>query len=241
MANKKEYDFKGGEVLLVNKPLKWTSFDVVNKLRYTIKHKLGVKKIKVGHAGTLDPLADGLLIICTGKKTKTIESLMGLEKTYSGIIRLGGTTPSYDLETEVDNSSPTEHLTDELIHLKASEMVGEQDQYPPIFSAKKVQGKKAYDLARKGEEVELKPKRVEISAFEITKIDGLDVHFFIRCSKGTYIRSIANDLGKSLNSGGHLAALRREGIGSYSLDRAMSVDEWINEINDCTITENISI
>lgn len=230
MAKSKVYDYKGGEILLVNKPLEWTSFDAVNKLRYTIKHRIKVKKIKVGHAGTLDPLADGLLIICTGKKTKSIESLMGLEKTYSGIIRLGGTTPSYDLETEIDQSYPVDHINEDLIRETAQNMEGEQDQYPPIFSAKKVQGKKAYDFARKGEEVELKPKRITIRKFEVTKIDGLDVHFLISCSKGTYIRSIAHDFGKALQSGAHLAALRREAIGDFKLSDAKTVEDWLEEI-----------
>ncbi|UKN00903.1 tRNA pseudouridine(55) synthase TruB [Paracrocinitomix mangrovi] len=227
-----KYNFIEGEVLLVNKPLEWTSFDVVNKLRYTIKHKIGVKKIKVGHAGTLDPLADGLLIICTGKKTKTIESLMGMEKVYSGIIRLGSTTPSYDLETEINEHFDTAHITEEIIRQTAKSMEGFQDQYPPIFSAKKVQGKKAYDFARKGQDVELKPKEIEISKFDIVKVDGNDVHFMITCSKGTYIRSIAHDFGKKLDSGGHLAALRREAIGEYKLDGAMNVEEWLEVIKE---------
>ena len=233
MADSRIYDFKGGEVLLVNKPLDWTSFDVVNKLRYTIKHKIKVKKIKVGHAGTLDPLADGLLIICTGKKTKTIESLMGMEKTYSGIIRLGATTPSYDLETEIDQTFSTEHIAEDLILKSAKEMEGVQDQYPPIFSAKKIDGKKAYELARKGANVELKSKKIEISQFEITKIDQNDIHFLIRCSKGTYIRSIAHDFGKALKSGAHLASLRRESIGEFELKNAKSVNEWMEEIKNC--------
>lgn len=231
----RKYDFKGGEVLLVNKPLGWTSFDVVNKLRYAIKHRLNVKKIKVGHAGTLDPLADGLLIICTGKKTKSIESYMGLEKTYSGIIRLGASTPSYDLETEIDQKYPTDHITDDLIYDIARGMIGEQDQYPPAFSAKKIKGKKAYDLARKGETVELKSKRITISNFEITEIDRLDVHFVISCSKGTYIRSIAHDFGQKLDSGAHLKTLRRENIGGFSLKNALEVEEWIDIIKHTDI------
>ena len=229
----RKYDFKAGEVLLVNKPLLWTSFDVVNKLRYHIKHKLGVKKIKVGHAGTLDPLADGLLIICTGKKTKTIPDLMGLEKEYSGIIRLGGTTPSYDLETSIDQTFKTNHITPELITATAQEMTGTQEQQPPIFSAKKVKGKKAYDLARKGEEVKLKPKKVSIHSFDIEKVENQDVYFRIRCSKGTYIRSVAHDFGKKLDSGAHLAALRRTAIGAFHLNNAKSVDEWIEIIEHC--------
>ncbi len=226
----KQYDFKAGEILLVNKPLHWTSFDVVNKLRYEMKQQLGIKKIKVGHAGTLDPLADGLLILCTGKKTKEIESFMGLEKSYSGTITLGGTTPSYDLETEIDTTFPIGDLTDQAIENAAKEMTGEYDQYPPIFSAKKVKGKKAYDLARAGEKVELKPKRIEIAEFTLTKVDIPAVDFYIRCSKGTYIRSIAHDLGAKLANGAHLSALRREAIGDYKLSNAKSVDEWIEII-----------
>lgn len=236
----RKYDFKGGEMLLVNKPLKWTSFDVVNKLRYTIKHRLGVKKIKVGHAGTLDPLADGLLLICTGKKTKTIEQLMGLEKAYSGIIRLGNTTPSFDLETEFDETFPTDHITENQIKELAYQMIGEQSQLPPIFSAKKVNGKRAYDYARKGEEVELKPKQILITQFDITAVEGLDVHFLIRCSKGTYIRSIANDFGKKLASGSHLAALRREAIGTHNLTDSKNVDEWIEIIETAELQEEES-
>lgn len=235
MAENYKYDFLGGEVLLVNKPLNWTSFDVVNKLRYHIKHRLGIKKIKVGHAGTLDPLADGLLIICTGKQTKSIEQYMGLLKGYSGIISLGATTPSYDLETEIDQNYPTEHITESLIREKANEMMGEMDQYPPIFSAKKVKGKKAYDLAREGKEVELKPKRISIDKFDITKIDGTDIHFYIECSKGTYIRSIAHDLGKLLQSGGHLKALRRERIGDFNLSKAQEVEDLMELIKTADV------
>jgi tRNA pseudouridine55 synthase len=226
----KALDFKAGEVLLVNKPLHWTSFDVVNKLRYHIKQKLGVKKIKVGHAGTLDPLADGLLIICTGKKTKTINDFMGLPKTYTGTITLGATTPSYDLETEIDQTFPLNELTPDEIKTTVESMVGDYDQYPPIFSAKKVKGKKAYDLARAGKEVALKPKNITIHAFEITGIELPEVHFRIACSKGTYIRSIAHDLGKLLDNGGHLTALRREAIGEFELTSAKTVDEWLSII-----------
>jgi len=235
MSAKESFDFKSGEVLLVNKPLHWTSFDVVNKLRYSIKRKLEVKKIKVGHAGTLDPLADGLLILCTGKKTKTIESLMGLEKVYSGEITLGSTTPSYDLETEIDQTYPTDHFTSELIKGEVEKMIGDYDQYPPIFSAKKVNGKKAYDLARKGIDVELKPKRINISRFEITRFEDNKLSFVIACSKGTYIRSIAHDLGKNLNSGGHLSVLRREEIGEYSIKDSYTVEEWIEKIENSDV------
>ncbi len=237
----KTYDFQAGEVLLVNKPLHWTSFDVVNKLRYEMKQKLGIKKIKVGHAGTLDPLADGLLIICTGKKTKEIESFMGLEKKYSGTITLGSTTPSYDLETEIDQEFPLDDLSEKAIISEVENMVGSYAQYPPIFSAKKVKGKKAYDLARAGKEVKLEPKLVTIHSFDIPQIDLPQVHFEITCSKGTYIRSIAHDLGKRLNNGGHLSALRRESIGTYDLKNANSVTEWIEIIQSSDMNNNPSI
>jgi tRNA pseudouridine55 synthase len=224
-------DFVSGEILLVNKPLHWTSFQAVNKIRYHIRNQTGVKKIKVGHAGTLDPLADGLLIICTGKKTKEIDSYMGLEKVYSGVITLGATTPSYDLETEIDVRYDLTGITEDLIKKTAAEMVGDQDQMPPIFSAKRVDGNRAYDMARAGKEVELKTKRITITNFEITQINLPEVHFKITCSKGTYIRSIAFDFGRLLNNGGHLSALRREAIGQFSLENAQTVEEWVETID----------
>jgi tRNA pseudouridine55 synthase len=224
-------DFVSGEILLVNKPLHWTSFQAVNKIRYHIRNQTGVKKIKVGHAGTLDPLADGLLIICTGKKTKEIDSYMGLEKVYSGVITLGATTPSYDLETEIDVRYDLTGITETQIKKTAAEMVGDQDQMPPIFSAKRVDGNRAYDMARAGKEVELKTKRITITNFEITQINLPEVHFKITCSKGTYIRSIAFDFGRLLNNGGHLSALRREAIGQFSLENAQTVEEWVETID----------
>lgn len=227
-----QFNFLAGEVLLVNKPLHWTSFDVVNKLRYEMKQILGIKKIKVGHAGTLDPLADGLLIICTGKKTKTIDSYMDLEKTYSGSFKLGATTPSYDLETEIDETFPIDTISEESIISLSKQMVGDYEQYPPIFSAKKVNGKKAYDLARAGEEVKLKAKLINISKFEITSLSIPVVDFEISCSKGTYIRSIAHDFGRSLKNGAHLTALRREAIGEYKLSNSKTVEEWIQIIRN---------
>ncbi|HIP37255.1 MAG TPA: tRNA pseudouridine(55) synthase TruB [Crocinitomix sp.] len=230
----KSYNFKEGEVLLVDKPLNWTSFQVVNKLRWKIKHKIGVKKIKVGHAGTLDPLATGLLILCTGKFTKKIDDFMGLEKTYSGTITVGATRPSFDMETEIDQTFSTEHITPKLIKQTAETFVGEYNQMPPIFSAKKIDGKKAYDLARAGKEVNLKTKRIHISNFEITNINGNQVNFIISCSKGTYIRSIAHDFGKTLKSGAYLSALRREKIGKYSVNNAKDIEQWLNEIENCT-------
>jgi tRNA pseudouridine55 synthase len=224
-------DFVSGEILLVNKPLHWTSFQAVNKIRYHIRNQTGVKKIKVGHAGTLDPLADGLLIICTGKKTKEIDSYMGLEKVYSGVITIGATTPSYDLETEIDQRYDLTGITEDQIKKIAAQMIGEQDQMPPIFSAKRVDGNRAYDMARAGKEVELKTKRITISNFEITAINLPEVHFKITCSKGTYIRSIAFDFGRLLNNGGHLSALRREAIGQFTLEKALTVDQWVETID----------
>ncbi len=235
MQNPKAFDFKSGEVLLVDKPLNWTSFQVVNKLRWQIKNKIGVKKIKVGHAGTLDPLASGLLILCTGKQTKSIESYMGLEKEYSGSITLGATRPSYDMETEINQTFPTDHITNDLIYQTANEMKGVVDQMPPIFSAKKIDGQKAYDLARKGEEVILKAKQIEIKEFTITSIHKNVVSFIIRCSKGTYIRSIAHDFGIKLNSGAYLSSLRREKIGQFDAENAHSVDDWLEIISDAEI------
>lgn len=232
-----KFDFKTGEILLVDKPLNWTSFQVVNKLRWKIKNRIQVKKIKVGHAGTLDPLATGLLILCTGKQTKSIESYMGLEKVYSGSITIGATRPSYDMETEIDETFPTSHISDNLIQETAANMVGKYDQMPPIFSAKKIDGQTAYNLARKGEEVKLKPKRIEVKQFDITNIQANVVEFIITCSKGTYIRSIAHDFGKAMNSGAYLSALRREKIGKYDVNSAKSVDEWLKIIDESEIIE----
>lgn len=235
MSSSKEFDFNAGEVLLVDKPLHWTSFQVVNKLRWSIKNKLQVKKIKVGHAGTLDPLADGLLILCTGKQTKSIEDYMGLEKVYSGSITLGATRPSYDMETEINQTFQTDHITEDNLKETAKSMEGEVDQMPPIFSAKKINGQKAYDLARRGEDVKLKPKRVEIKKFDITKIEDNIVFFKIVCSKGTYIRSIANDFGENLKSGAYLSSLRREKIGGFDVETANSVEEWLKIIDESKI------
>jgi tRNA pseudouridine55 synthase len=210
-------EFQSGQVLLVDKPLDWTSFQVVNKVRWNIRKDHKIKKIKVGHAGTLDPLATGLLVICTGKKTKEIESFQGQEKEYTGTIVLGGTTPSYDLETEIDNTFPTDHITEYDLQKAVNELTGEITQYPPIFSAVKINGKRAYESARKGEEVKTNPRIVTVSKFEIDNTNFPEVNFTIVCSKGTYIRTIASDLGKLLNNGGHLSALRRERIGEFRL------------------------
>lgn len=223
------FDFKEGEVLLFDKPLGDSSFAIVNRARGIIRRKLQVRNIKVGHAGTLDPLATGLLVICTGKKTKTITSIQDAEKEYTGTITIGATTPSYDLESEVDKTFPIEHITEEMIRETAESFIGEHDQMPPIFSAKQVDGKRAYDLARKGKEVKLNPKRITIYEFEVTDIrnqDNLQVDFRVTCSKGTYIRSLAHDLGIALRSGAHLSALRRTRIGKYAVEDAISTTQF---------------
>jgi len=214
-------ELEEGFVFLIDKDLHWTSFDVVKKIRNTIRIK------KVGHAGTLDPLASGLMIVCTGKGTKKIEGLMGVDKEYTGTFRLGATTPSYDLETEINAEFPIAHITPESIHKTASDFIGPQMQIPPIFSALKVDGKKLYDLARAGKEVKIEPRPVEIKEFEITDIRLPDVDFKCVVTKGTYIRSLAFDFGKALGSGGHLAALRRTRVGDFKIDDAQTVEEWL--------------
>ena len=224
-------DFKEGQLILIDKPLEWSSFDAVKKVRNAIKKKLNIKKIKVGHAGTLDPLATGLLIMCTGRYTKKIEELQGLIKVYTGIMKLGATTPSFDLETEIDHEFETSHITEEKITIATQSLTGELDQVPPMFSAKKINGKRAYTYARKGEAIELKPKRILVSEFQ-TKTDNFpNVDYSITCSKGTYIRSLARDLGLELDSGAHLTALRREKIGDYSVDQAFDVETFIKTLN----------
>lgn len=222
--------FAEGSTIIVDKPYTWTSFDVVNKIRWNLKQALGVKKIKVGHAGTLDPLATGLLILCIGKNTKLIDELMVGEKTYTGTILLGKTTPSYDLETEYNQEFPINHITPELIEDIRKSFIGEQQQVPPIFSAKQVDGKRAYDLARAGKEVILKSNTITISDFKVNLERFPEVDFEISCSKGTYIRSIAYDFGKALQSGGCLTALRRTKSGDLSIENAKSVDDWVLEI-----------
>ena len=212
-----EEELKAGTVFLVDKPLEWTSFQVVNKLRWVIRKTHNIKKIKVGHAGTLDPLATGLLIICVGKKTKEIELYQGKEKEYTGTITIGGTTPSFDLETEINQTFSTDGITEEDLKNAAASLSGEIEQYPPVFSAVKIDGKRAYESARKGEEVKVKPRNITVSKFDIDTSEFPKVHFTIVCSKGTYIRSLASDFGKALNNGAHLSVLRRERIGEFSL------------------------
>lgn len=208
-------ELKEGQVLLVDKPLNWTSFQVVNKIRWNIRKDHKIKKIKVGHAGTLDPLATGLLVICTGKKTKEIESFQGQEKEYTGTFVIGETTPSFDLETEIDNTFPIDGITEEDLQIAVEQLTGEITQYPPVFSAVKIKGKRAYESARKGEEVKMNPRIVNISKFEIDSSDFPRINFTIICSKGTYIRTIVSDFGKILNNGAHLSVLRRERIGKF--------------------------
>lgn len=222
-----EEDYKNGQVLLIDKPLTWTSFQVVNKLRWEIKQRFKIKKIKVGHAGTLDPLATGLLILCTGKQTKQIDTYQGQIKEYTGTFTIGATTPSYDLETEIDKTYSIEHISEELLKKTTKHFLGEIQQKPPIFSAIKKDGKRLYEMARKGETTEIKARTVTINEFEITKVNLPAVDFRIVCSKGTYIRSIAFDFGQALNSGAHLSALRRTKIGDFSVENALSVDEFI--------------
>jgi len=225
-----EDDFKNGQVLLIDKPLTWTSFQVVNKLRWSIRQAFNIKKIKVGHAGTLDPLATGLLVICTGKMTKQINTFQGQEKEYTGTFVLGGTTPSFDLETEVNETFPTEHITDDLIHATTQQFIGKIDQFPPVFSAIKKDGKRLYEFARAGEDVEIKSRQVEITEFEITQISNLELHFRVVCSKGTYIRSLAHDFGKALDSGAHLSSLRRTRIGDFKVEDAMTPETFIENL-----------
>ncbi|MFI0429914.1 tRNA pseudouridine(55) synthase TruB [Mariniflexile sp. HMF6888] len=224
-------DYLSGQVLLIDKPLHWTSFQVVNKLRWEIRQAFKLKKIKVGHAGTLDPLATGLLVICTGKMTKEIDSFQAQTKEYTGTIVLGSTTPSFDLETEINETFPTHHITEALIKETTKQFIGEVQQFPPVFSAIKKDGKRLYEFARAGEEVDIKPRTVNISEFEITAINGLNVNFRVVCSKGTYIRSLANDFGKALQSGGHLSALRRTKIGEFHVDDSVSIETFITKLS----------
>ncbi|MUH34235.1 tRNA pseudouridine(55) synthase TruB [Zobellia amurskyensis] len=221
MDSRTQEDFLDGQILLVDKPLGWSSFQAVNKLKWVIRSKFKLKKFKIGHAGTLDPLATGLLIICTGKFTKRIPELQGQAKEYTGTITLGATTPSYDLETEVDQTYPTEHITEALLNKTLPQFIGDIEQRPPVFSALKKDGKRLYEYAREGKEVEIKTRSVNVSVFEIIEMTLPNVKFRIVCSKGTYIRSLAHDLGQALQSGGHLSELRRTKIGDYNVNKAI--------------------
>lgn len=232
MSENKPFRFSDGEVLLIDKPLHWTSFDAVNKIRYKIRHAFRIHKIKVGHAGTLDPLASGLLIICTGKETKNIDQYQGQEKEYTGTFELGRETPSYDLETETSKTHPIDQLSATQIFSAAKSFIGKQGQMPPRFSAKKIDGKRAYTYARNQEEVAMKTREVEIKTFEITRIRMPFVDFKVVCSKGTYIRSLAHDFGKKLHNGACLVALRRTRIGDFSVDDAYQIDELFHAIEE---------
>tara|TARA_R110002049_G_scaffold37208_1_gene117498 strand:+ start:64549 stop:65244 length:696 start_codon:yes stop_codon:yes gene_type:complete len=229
MVSKEE--FLSGQVLLIDKPLHWTSFQVVNKLRWEIRQAFNIKKIKVGHAGTLDPLATGLLVLCTGKMTKQIDTFQAQIKAYTGTFVLGSTTPSFDLETEINETFPTDHISEDLIYKTTAQFIGDIQQFPPVFSAIKKDGKRLYEFARAGEAVEIKPRSVNISEFEITNINGLNIDFRVVCSKGTYIRSLANDFGKALHSGAHLSALRRTKIGDFDVKDALSIEGFIENLS----------
>jgi tRNA pseudouridine55 synthase len=224
-------DYLAGQMVLIDKPLGWSSFDVVKKIKHLISKKYNLKKLKVGHAGTLDPLATGLLIVCTGKFTKRISEIQGQEKTYTGTITLGGTTPSYDLETEVDTNYKTSHITKELIHQTTKQFIGEIDQKPPIFSALKKGGERLYEKARRGEEISIESRKIFVREFNIVSIENLTVAFEIKCSKGTYIRSIANDFGTALNSGGYLSRLCRTAIGDYQLSKGIDIESFEKLLN----------
>ena len=223
-------NIKEGELILIDKELNWTSFDVVNKIRYAIKKKFDIKKIKVGHAGTLDPLATGLLIICCGKMTKSINNFSAMNKTYSGKITIGSTTPSYDLETKPNVHYPIDHIDEKLILKTAKNFVGKIFQTPPMFSAIKKDGVRLYNLARQGKEIKIDKREVSIDSFEITSFNLPEISFNVTCSKGTYIRSLAHDFGKELNSGAHLSELRRIKIGDYSVKDSVKVMDFIRGI-----------
>jgi len=223
-------NIKEGELILIDKELNWTSFDVVNKIRYAIKKKFDIKKIKVGHAGTLDPLATGLLIICCGKMTKSINNFSAMNKTYSGKITIGSTTPSYDLETKPNVHYPIDHINEKLILKTAKKFVGKIFQTPPMFSAIKKDGVRLYNLARQGKEIKIDKREVSIDGFEITSFNLPEISFNVTCSKGTYIRSLAHDFGKELNSGAHLSELRRIKIGDYSVKDSVKVMDFIRGI-----------
>jgi tRNA pseudouridine55 synthase len=235
------FDFQAGEVLLFDKPIGWTSFDVVNKVRYLIRSHLGIKKIKVGHAGTLDPLATGLLILCTGKFTKRIQEFQDQDKEYTGTFFLGATTPSFDKETEIDKTYNISHITDDKILNTAKQLTGDIEQIPPLFSAIKIKGKRAYDYARKNKDVKLNPRKVSINEFEITGIDLPKIYFRVSCSKGTYIRSLARDFGEALNAGAYLTSLCRTKSGSIDLSETMTIEMFQQLLQTPKQSDNQSI
>lgn len=234
------WDFEEGEVLAFDKPLRWTSFDLVAKVRHNVCRRIGKKKLKVGHSGTLDPLATGVVIVCTGKKTKLIESLQYDVKEYVATLQLGATTPSYDLEKEVDATYPTAHITRELIDEVIPTFLGEQWQVPPVFSAVQINGKRAYEFARKGLEVELKPKLLKIDEIEVLGFDEGTMQLTIRvvCSKGTYIRALARDIGERLESGAYLTALRRTRVGETRVEDCLTIEQFLNQLNNCELNRS---
>ena len=225
-------DFLEGAALLIDKPLEWSSFDVVKKIRNVLCRKLGIKKIKVGHAGTLDPLASGLMIVCTGKATKQITSFQDMPKVYETTLRMGQSTPSFDLETEVDQNYPVEHITGDMVNAALDSFLGESMQIPPVFSAKRHKGVRAYEYAREGKELKMRPQPIEILALDLIDFKLPELRLLVRCSKGTYIRALARDLGVSLESGAHLTALRRTFIGEFAVDNALSPEIFSETINN---------
>ena len=233
-----KYDFQRGALLLVDKPKDWTSFDVVNKIRGKIRYQLGIKKIKVGHSGTLDPMATGLMIVCTGKFTKKLHDLQGLSKEYTGTFTLGATTPSYDAETEIDATFPIEQIDTDLIEQARQQFIGDLDQIPPMFSAIKVDGQPLYKKARKGIVMEIKPRPVHIGAFDLTGINLPEIDFRVACSKGTYIRSLAYDFGKALRSGAYLSRLRRTRVGDFHVQDAWNLEELVEHIESGSYAMN---
>jgi len=241
MSSEKLSIFEEGQVLLFDKPLYWTSFDLVNKVRNIIRYSLGLKKIKVGHAGTLDPLASGLMIVCTGRATKRIEDFLNLDKEYTATFTFGATTPSFDLETEIDEHFPADHITKELAKEKLESFLGEQKQVPPLYSAKLIDGKRAYEYARKGINIELEPATVYFKELELISFDLPEIKIRMRCSKGTYIRSFARDFGKSLNSGCHLSALVRNSIGEFKLCDAYSIEKFKEYVEQTQFLNNVKI
>jgi tRNA pseudouridine55 synthase len=227
---KNKYDFPAGEILLFDKGLNWTSFDVVNKVRYELCQKLGIKKLKVGHAGTLDPLATGVIVLCTGKATKKIESIQATEKEYVATLKIGATTPSFDLETEEDSTRDYAHVNQALVNKVLQDFIGEIDQVPPVFSAVKVKGKRAFDYARNGEEVKLQPKKIVIHKIEIEEFELPFLKLRVTCGKGTYIRALARDIGEALQCGAYLTALERTRVGEYKLSDAFKVEYFLENI-----------
>lgn len=225
ISGKTKDEFLAGQMILVDKPLEWTSFQVVNKIRWLLRKQFNLKKLKVGHAGTLDPLASGLLILCVGKYTKRIDEYQAQDKEYTGTILLGATTPSYDAETEVNQTFPIDHINEDLINETLKKFIGVLQQQPPVFSALKKDGKRLYEYARKGEAVEIPTREIRIEEFEITRIELPEVDFRVVCGKGTYIRSLAHDFGKAMESGGYLTALRRTKIGAFDVENSQSMSE----------------